>query len=445
MMSAPSLDPHGTELTMPDRRPILGYLTSAYGRTSDTFIRGEVAQLRKLGFTVHTFSVRRPPPEPAAGEDVRREQAGTEYLLSAGAGRLLSGTLRAAFTSPGRFFAALALAQRFSPPGIKPRLWHLAYAIEAAYLAGRLRAKGVEHLHNHIGQNSAMVAMLAAQIAAIPYSLTIHGPDDFDQPLQIALGEKVSRSAFTVAISSFGRSQLWRWCPAEHWDKVHVVRCGVDETFLAHPPSPPAAGNRRLISIGRLSEQKGQTLLVRAAALLAREGIDFELVLVGDGPLRPQLEAEIAASALRDRVRLLGWRTSAQVRDELLASRALVMSSFAEGLPVVIMEALALGRPVISTAIAGIPELVRDGTNGWLVPAGSAERLAEGMRRALSASTEELARMGLAGADAVSDAHNVSTEVAKLALLFSAASAVPVPERRDGAGTFRVASRVGPT
>lgn len=400
-----------------DALPILAYLTSAYARTSDTFIRGEVAQLRKLGFTVHTFSIRKPPAEQAAGEDVERERANTEYLLSAGPVRLLGGALRMAIARPGRFLAAVALGQRCSPPGLKPRLWHLAYALEAAYLAGQMRAKGVRHLHNHIGQNSATVAMLAAGIAGIPYSLTIHGPDDFDQPIQIALGEKVRRSAFTVAISSFGRSQIWRWCDADQWDKVHVVHCGVDETFLAHPPAPPA-DNRRLISIGRLSEQKGQAVLVHAAELLAKQGVEFELVLVGDGPLRAKLESEVAARGLDGKVRLLGWKTSAQVRDELLASRAMVMSSFAEGLPVVIMEALALGRAVLSTSIAGVPELVRDGVTGWLVPPGSAELLAEGMRRALTTPFDELARMGRAGAEAVAAEHNSATEVAKLARIF---------------------------
>lgn len=401
--------------------PTLAYLTSAYGRTSDTFIRNEVEQLRRMGFTVHTFSIRRPPLEPNAGEDVRREQASTEYVLARGAGRLLSGAARTALSHPGRFLAALALAQKCSPPGVKPRLWHLAYALEAAYLAGRLGAKGVQHLHNHIGQNSATVAMLATHMAGIPYSLTVHGPDDFDQPVQIALGEKVRRSAFTVAITSFTRSQLWRWVESSHWDKVHVVHCGVDETFLTHPPTPPP-GNRRLVSIGRLSEQKGQALLVRAAALLEKEGIEFELALIGDGPLRAQLESEIAANQLQQKVRLLGWKNSRDVRDELLASRALVMSSFAEGLPVVIMEALALGRPVLSTAIAGVPELVRDGVNGWLVPAGSVDALAEGMKRALSAGPDELSRMGRAGAQAVQQGHNLAAEVAKLALLFKTAA-----------------------
>lgn len=398
-------------------QPILGYLTSAYARASDTFIRGEVRELRKLGFTVQTFSIRRAEAEQAVSDDVRQEQASTEYLLDGDRIRLLKGALQAAAANPARFFRALALAQRCSPPGVKARIWHIAYAMEAAYLAGRLRAKGVQHLHNHIGENSATVAMLAAEMAGIPFSLTIHGPGEFDHPMEIALGEKIRRSAFVVAISSFGRSQLWRWCAAEQWDKIHVIHCGVDESFLGQAPSDPP-DNRRLISIGRLSEQKGQLLLIEAAAKIAHEAAPFELVLIGDGPMRAQLEQAIQRSGLNGTVRLAGWMDSQAIRRELIASRALVMPSFAEGLPVVIMEAMALGRPVLSTAIAGIPELVRDGVNGWLVPAGSVCELADGIRRVLTTSPSDLARMGRAGTQAVAQAHHAATEAGKLAELF---------------------------
>jgi glycosyltransferase involved in cell wall biosynthesis len=403
-------------IAMPDK-PILAYLTSAYARASDTFIRGEVRQLRALGFAVHTFSIRRAEAEQVVSEDVRREQSSTEYLLDGNKGRLLSGALRTLIGAPGRCLGAVRLAQRCSPPGIKPRLWHLAYVLEAAYLAGRLGARGVQHLHNHIGENSATVAMLAAHIAKIPFSLTIHGPNEFDHPKEIALGEKICRSAFVAAISSYGRSQLWRWCPAKQWDKIKVVHCGVDETFLGQPPTP-FPDNKRLVSIGRLSEQKGQLLLVEAAATVAAAGAEFEVVLIGDGPMRPQIEEAIGRLGLGGIVRLAGWMDSQAIRRELIESRALVMPSFAEGLPVVIMESLALGRPVLSTSIAGIPELVRDGVNGWLVPAGSVDDLAEGIRRVLATPTSELDRMGRSGAEAVSRGHNAASEAGKLAGLF---------------------------
>lgn len=400
--------------------PILGYLTSAYARASDTFIRGEVHQLRKIGFTVHTFSIRRAEPEQVVSEAVRQEQANTEYLLDGSKSHLLRGALETAVADPRRFFRAIALAQRCSPPGIKARVWHLAYVIEAAFLAGRLKAKGVQHLHNHIGENSATVAMLAAGMAGIPFSLTIHGPGEFDHPMEIALGEKIRRSAFVAAISSFGRSQLWRWCAADQWHKIHIVHCGVDESFLVQAPSAPP-DHPRLVSIGRLSEEKGQLLLVEAAAAVARDGTPFELVLIGDGPMRAQLETAIKRSGLTGIVHLAGWMDSDAIRKELIASRALVMPSFAEGLPVVIMEALGLGRPVLSTAIAGIPELVRDGINGWLVPAGSVSELADGIRRVLRTPPAELQRMGHAGSEAVAREHNAAIEAKKLAELFRGA------------------------
>jgi colanic acid/amylovoran biosynthesis glycosyltransferase len=402
-------------------KPVLAYLTSAYARAADTFIRGEIKQLRALGFTVHTFSVRRSEKEQMVSDDVRREQASTDYILGGGKGRLFLGAFRMALTSPGAFFNAFVLAQRCSPPGIKARLWHLAYVLEAAYLASRLQALGVQHLHNHIGENSATVAMLAGAMTGIPFSMTVHGPNEFDQPAQIALGEKIRRSTFVAAISSFGRSQLWRWCSVQEWPKIRVVHCGVDEGFLGQPPTPTPS-NPRLVSIGRLAEQKGQLVLIDAAAQLAREGTEFELVLIGDGPMRSRLESAIARHNIGRYVRLAGWMDSASIRKELQESRALVMPSFAEGLPVVIMESLALGRPVITTAIAGIPELVADGVNGWLVPAGSAKALANAMRCALAANTGELDKMGEAGKRAVARDHNAAIESAKLAELLTASA-----------------------
>jgi glycosyltransferase involved in cell wall biosynthesis len=398
----------------------LAYLTSAYARAADSFIRGEVAQLRAMGHTVHTFSVNRSSPTEAVSDEIRREQASTEYLLSGNTAGLLLAGVRTLVRSPMKFFSAAALAWRTSAKGLKGRIWSLAYLIEAAYLAERLRAKRVQHLHNHIGQNSAAIAMLASHLSGVPYSLTIHGPDEFDQPMQLALGEKIARSAFTVAVCEFGRSQLMRWCAPEHWDKIRVVHCGVDASFLDQTPAPPV-DIARFINIGRLTEAKGQLLLIQAAAKLAAAGEKFEIAFIGDGPLRSRLGQETDRLGLRDRVTFLGWRSAAEVRAEIVRSRALVLPSFAEGLPVVIMESLALGRPVIATYIAGIPELVRPGESGWLVPAGSVDDLAAAMRPAIHASADELAQMGRSGAAAVSREHNAAIETRKLELLIRAA------------------------
>lgn len=400
----------------------IAYLTSAYARASDSFIRGEVTQLRALGHTVHTFSVRKSPASELVSDDIRREHANTEFLLERGnAARLARAALGMVVRSPARFLEAARLALRCAAPGVKAKVRALAYVLEACLLAQRLKAKEVRHLHNHIGENSAMVAMLAGLLANIPYSLTIHGPGEFDQPTLLALDEKIARSAFAVAVSDYGRSQLLRWSRHGDWDRVHVVHCGVDESFLRHPPTPvPSAP--RLVCVGRLAEQKGQLLLIEAAAQLSREGVNFELVLVGDGPMRGAIERLIIRHGLGDRVKIAGWMSSQSVRDELLRSRAMVLPSFAEGLPVVIMEALALHRPVISTYVAGIPELVRNGASGWLVPAGSVDALAEAMRQAVTAPVEQLETMGRAGAALVAERHNAKKEAAKLAELISSRS-----------------------
>jgi glycosyltransferase involved in cell wall biosynthesis len=398
--------------------PTIAYLTSVYARSSDLYIRGEVAQLRALGFTVHTFSIRRPDPRELVSEEIRREYAASEFVLAAGPARLLLACLRIALWSPRRALAAVRLALRIGTPGVKGRLWPLAYLIEAAYLAERLQAEGVEHLHNHIGEGSASVAMLVSVLSNIPFSMTIHGPSEFDRPTELALGEKIHQAAFTAVVSEFTRSQLYRWSDPVDWPKIHVIHCGLDDTFCnigatAVPDVP------RFICVGRLTEQKGPLLLVEAVRRLAAEGLTLELVLVGDGPLRRPIEELIERFGLQDYVRLAGLQGSEAVRDEIIGSRALVLPSFAEGLPRVLMEALALGRPVISTYVAGIPELVVPGVCGWLVPAGSVEALVEAMRNALLTPAAELERLGRAGATRAAQRHDGATEIARLATLIT--------------------------
>jgi glycosyltransferase involved in cell wall biosynthesis len=264
----------------------------------------------------------------------------------------------------------------------------------------------------------------------------MHGPEEFDSPKALALADKIRHASFVVAICEFTRSQLYRWADYRDWSKIRVVHCGVDAMFLDAGPSPiPAAP--RLVNVGRIAEQKGQMILIEAVALLRAEGVACEVVIVGDGPLRGEAQRLIDRLGLGDRVRITGTLSNRDVLREIRAARALVLPSFAEGLPGVFFEAFALGRPVISTYIAGIPELVEPGACGWLVPAGSAEALAGAIRASLSAPVEELERMGREGARRVAERHNVLVEARKLADLF-AASADPGP---DGAPTTPPARR----
>ena len=414
----------------------LGYLTSVYGRASDTFIRSEVAGLRALGHEVRTFSIRRPPTTELVSDAIRREQAETEAVLEVGFPRMIASSLGWAVRSPSKFLRALRIVLEIRRPGLKGHLYPVVYFLEAAYLASRLKAAGVEHLHNHIGENSASVAMIAAELAGIPFSLTIHGPAEFDRPMDLALDVKVRRSKFVAAVTEFGRSQLFRWTDPADWPKIAIVHCGVEPLFLEHQIDPPP-NRTRLVCVGRLAEQKGQLILVEAAGILAAEGLDFDIALIGDGPMREAIESAIERLDLKERVKIAGWMGAEGVRDELLKAKALVLPSFAEGLPVVIMEALALGRPVISTYVAGIPELVGDGECGWLVPAGSVDDLARAIRELLASPPEKLARMGLEGASRVAERHDSRSEACKLSRLFDSGGSdrvgpVVVPSARLG-------------
>ncbi len=394
----------------------IAYLVNQYPKVSHSFIRREILGLEALGVTVLRYSVRDLESELVDAAD-QQEFDQTRYLLKSGAATLLKAVFTTAIARPVRFLQALQLAVKVGWNSDRGLLLHAAYLAEACLLQQWLCAADVSHLHVHFGTNSATVAMLCQILTNIPYSLTIHGPEEFDKAKAIALSEKIHRAAFIVGISSFTRSQLFRWCDYSDWNKIHVVHCGVDDLFLGQALAP-LPSTPQFVCIGRLSEQKGHLLLVEAASQLAAAGLSFKLVFVGDGPLRQKIEQIITQRHLEQHIEITGWATNAEVRQHLLQSQVMVAPSFAEGLPVVIMESLALGRPVISTYIAGIPELVESGVNGWLVPAGDAVSLAAAMRQALHTPLDQLTRMGKSGRDRVEQQHRVGTEATKLLALF---------------------------
>jgi len=406
----------------------IGYLVNMYPKVSHTFIRREIAALESMGMSVQRFSQRRTEEELVDPAD-QREKHKTRVILDQGSIGLLMAMLRVALTDSRRFLRALGLTLRLGWGSDRGLFVNLIYLAEACVMLGWCRQGKVKHLHAHFGTNPAIVAMLCRELGGPPYSFTVHGPGEFDRPKALRLGQKIARAKFVVAVSDFGRSQLFRWCSHEHWSKIHVIRCGLDGAFFNSVP-PPLPREPRLVCVGRLCEQKGQLLLLGGAKRLVDEAIGFELVLVGDGEMRPQIERRIAELDLADRVRMTGWVTNDQVRREILASRALCVPSFAEGLPVVIMESFALGRPVISTYVAGIPELIRNGENGWLVPSGSTDALTQAMREALLASPKQLERMGLAGAERARRMHNIHTEAARLGRLFLESSDRGLPLHR---------------
>ena len=391
------------------------YLVNQYPKISHSFIRREIRALERQGFQVQRLAMRGWADELRDEEDVR-ERTITRYVLQDGAVTLAKDVLRMVVKRPGLFFKALAVAFRIGLRSDRPLPLHLIYLAEACRIVPWMEAHGTRHLHAHFGTNSTEVAMLAGMLGGPAYSFTVHGPEEFDKPEFLWLAEKIRRSAFVVAVSSFGRSQLFRWAAYADWAKVQVVHCGIDPSFHA-VPAQPVPDAPRLVCVGRLCEQKGQMLLVRAVQAVAAKGIPIHLVLAGDGEMRGALEALIAECGLQHHISITGWINGDQVREEMLAARAMVLPSFAEGLPVVVMEAMALRRPVLTTYIAGIPELVRDGENGWLFPAGDVAELTKALEACLAASPEELQAMGHTGHLRVLERHAVDTEAAKLARL----------------------------
>ena len=395
----------------------IAYLVNRYPTTSHTFIRREIRALEQHGVEVSRISVPDTRSELVDPDDI--DEAGRTRVVLVGSLLRLAGALVwDAATRPAKFAKALRTAISMARRSERGLLRHLAYLAESCVVRRWLSDDAVDHVHAHFGTNSTTVAMLVHRLGGPTYSFTVHGPEEFDRPHEISLTEKIRDAQFVVAISRFGRSQLMRWCPHDQWTKIQIVRCGIDSQFLAAPVTRPTNA-RRLVNIGRLCEQKGQLLHIRAAAELIKEGLLDELVLVGDGPLRDPIEKEISANEIGEYVRLVGWLDSGQIRDEISASRALVLPSFAEGLPVVIMESLALARPVISTYVAGIPELIEPGESGWLVPAGSVKHLVDAMREVLEASPDQLQMMGENGRNRVALQHDVTLEAAKLARLFA--------------------------
>jgi glycosyltransferase involved in cell wall biosynthesis len=393
----------------------VAYFVNQYPAVSHTFIRREIEALEAAGWSVERFALYTREPSLVDPRD-REELKRVTLLLGYSPLVFLRDTLLTAVKSPGRFVRALATTIRQGYGSKSGVLRHLAYLAEACVLQRALRSREVPHVHAHFGTNGAQVVMLSRLLGGPTYSFTVHGPEEFDDAPIISLRDKIQHAAFVVAVSSFGRSQLYRLCDHAHWDHIHVVRCGIPPNY-ADCAAAVAESAGRLVCVGRLCEQKGQLLLIEAVLRLQQQGADFELVLVGDGPLRGELESLVQQYELQSRVKFAGWCSGEEVRRYLASARAVVLPSFAEGLPVVLMEALAMQRPVVTTYIAGIPELV-DETCGWIVPAGSVERLTAALSDVLHTSRDRLQQMGRCGAERVRRQHDVQQEAARLADLF---------------------------
>ena len=397
----------------------IAYFINRYPAVSHTFIRREIRALETRGFSIARFALK--PDAQLVDEADHAEAKQTRFILDAGVAAFARSLALAAITRPLTLAAVFCQALKMGWRSDSGMARHIAYVVESAVLAYWCQADGVEHIHAHFGTNSAAVAMFASRLSGIPFSFTAHGPEEFDNGPLLSLGEKLRFAAFAVCVSAFGRVQLMRLSSPDLWPKIAIVHCGLDEAFLGGDAGDcPDAG--RFVCVGRLCAEKAQQVLVAAAAMLAKSGQPFEIVLAGDGPTRTALEDAIQRAGLQASIRMIGPVSGARVRAELEAARALILPSFSENMPVVIMEAMALKRPVIATYVAGIPELVEQGRTGWLVPAGDEAALADAMRDALAAPRETLKAMGEAGRAHVLERHDAFEEAGKLKALIEASA-----------------------
>lgn len=396
----------------------LAYLLNTYPVTSGTFIRREIQALERRGATVQRYAVRRWREGLVDPRDVR-EEARTRYLLSGNVAGLFADFGKELLGNPRAVWRGVRQTVRLAWAETRFSVRHAAYLLEAVSLLRRARVDDVRHVHAHFMTNATAVAMLSRVMGGPSYSFTVHGPDEFDGARSLSVEDKLAHAAFAVAISNYTKSQMLRFGGARHAEKIHIVHCGLDpEEFSVAPLD--AMDAETLVCVGRLSPNKGQVLIPEAVARLKAEFPALKVILVGDGEARGDVEAAIARHGVGAQISLAGWRANDEVRSLIGRSRALVLPTFAEGLPIVIMEALAMGRPVISTYIAGIPELLDAGC-GWIVPAGSVDDLADAMRAALRASPDEIARLGAEGRRRVTEGFAVNDSAQALAGYFEAA------------------------
>jgi colanic acid/amylovoran biosynthesis glycosyltransferase len=406
-------------------RVAVAYLVSCYPKLSHTFIRREVEALRGQGLEVRTFSVRVPEAQEILSGADQREAGSTRYLLG-GKASLLAAQLRLVATAPGAYLATLRGALRTGAPTARSRLWQLFYFFEAAALVVALRRLDIRRIHVHFANNAADVARTAVALGTAlepdsrwSWTMSMHGPTEFGDATRFDLAAKTESAAFVACISDFCRSQLMCLVGPEHWDKLHVVHMGVhlDKVPAVRERQRAAGLPARVLFVGRLVPEKGVPLFVSAIEQLVRREVAVDAVLVGDGPLRAPLETGLAERGLAGAVRFVGAVGQDELPEWYAWADIFCLPSFAEGLPVVLMEALLEGLAVVTTPIAGIPELVVDGRTGVLVPPGRVESLADAIA-SLATDPERRNCLGLAGRAAVEREFDASKSAAALAQLF---------------------------
>ncbi len=392
----------------------VAYLVSQYPAVNHTFILREIRELRRIGFDIRVASVRAADrPYEALTPEEQEEQRAAFYIKPVGLAGALAANLRILFSRPIAYASALAYAVRLAKLNPRPALSNIFYLVEAAVFADWMRRHRIEHVHIHF---SSTVGLLARRILPMQMSATIHGPDEFQDPAGFYLRQKIAAFDMLVAISDYGRGQLMRFSESSQWDKLHVVRLGVDPVAYSPRPFRYNPAPFEILCVGRLAPVKGQRVLIAAMDRLLKQGRSVRLRLVGDGPDRESIEQEIVRRGLEGHVIVEGRLNADRVRALYDQTDIFALASFAEGIPVVLMEAMAMEIACVATLITGIPELIRQEVDGLLVRPSSDEELAIAIARLLDDSALR-ARLGTSARQRVLEHYDLARNVQQLAEL----------------------------
>ena len=399
-------------------KPKLAYLISQYPAVSHTFILREILELRRIGFTIQPASINTPDRPTDQLTAMEREEAATTWCIKCqgimGAASALLGTL---LTQPKGILRGIVAAFRLGGLDLKKILMNLAYLVEALMLGRWMQRERLGHLHVHFATPAAMVGLLTKTVFNVGFSFTVHGPDEFYDAPGYRLAEKLAAADFVICISHYARSQIMKLSPVLHWPKYDICRLGVDpERFAAKPAKPPTAVFE-LLCVGRLTPAKGQHILLDALGLLIAAGRKVHLTFVGNGPDRPSLEAQTQRLGLTGSVEFAGAVNQDRILDYYHNADAFVLPSFAEGLPVVLMEAMSMQIPCITTHITGVPELIQQGVNGCLVAPSDVDGLANAIEYLMD-HPDESRQIAQAGRAKVLADYTLAQSVEKLADVF---------------------------
>jgi colanic acid/amylovoran biosynthesis glycosyltransferase len=398
----------------------IAYITQSFPGLTTTFIYREVLGLRKVGFHIVTFAIWKPNVNKLSTES-KHLVDGSFYVFPISWPRFIAAHLYFFFTRPLKYVSTLFFVLTRKGESIANRRRTFFHFFEAIYLALDAKREGVRHIHAHFTANAATVALIIARMLDISFSLTAHNTYFTDR---VVLKEKLKAAKFIIAISRYSQDFLLRYLPEEELKgKSHIVHCGISPDDFV-PATHKATNQRPLIfSIAQFVERKGFPILLKACKILAERGHDFQCLIAGDGPQRSLLEQLVTEYQIQDKVQLIGVVFQEQLVDYLNKADIFVLPCLTtsdgdrDGIPVVLMEAMAMEIPTISTYVSGIPELIEDGQSGLLVEEKDSAALADAMQRLLK--DDELGqRLGKNGRHKVIQEFNIHENVAQLVTLF---------------------------